>query len=64
MWCDGEREAQLSRVRAGHVTDDDIAAMVVAYTPATPAPPVADDAPVVIDLTDRAEVYPTRRRPA
>jgi len=49
VWCDGEAEP--SRVRAGWVSDDDIAAMVAAYTPGTPAP--ADEGPVVIDLTDK-----------
>ncbi len=36
VWCDGEPEP--ARVRAGFVTDDDIAAMVAAYTPGTPPP--------------------------
>jgi S-DNA-T family DNA segregation ATPase FtsK/SpoIIIE len=51
--CDGEQEP--ARVRAGWVSDDDIAAMVAAYTPGTPAPtPDHDDGdPVVIDLTDK-----------
>ena len=48
VWCDGEQEP--ARVRAGWVSDDDIAAMVQAYTPGTPAP---DDGLVVIDLTDK-----------
>ena len=47
VWCDGEAEP--SRVRAGWVSDDDIAAMVAAYAPGTPA---TDDGLVVIDLTD------------
>jgi S-DNA-T family DNA segregation ATPase FtsK/SpoIIIE len=34
VWCDGEPEPV--RVRAGWVTDDDIAAFVAAYTPGTP----------------------------
>jgi S-DNA-T family DNA segregation ATPase FtsK/SpoIIIE len=51
VWCDGEPEP--SRVRAGWVSDDDIAVMVAAYTPGTPAP-ADDDGPVVIDLTDKA----------
>jgi DNA segregation ATPase FtsK/SpoIIIE, S-DNA-T family len=51
VWCDGENEP--ARVRAAWVTDPDIAAMVATYAPGTP-PPVEDDAPVVIDLTDRA----------
>jgi S-DNA-T family DNA segregation ATPase FtsK/SpoIIIE len=59
VWCDGENEP--ARVRAGWVTDDDIAAMVAAYTPgaSAPRPAVEDDRPVVIDLTDR----PKDRRP-
>jgi DNA segregation ATPase FtsK/SpoIIIE, S-DNA-T family len=48
VWCDGEQEP----VRAGWVSDDDIAAMVQAYTPGTTAPD--DDGLVVIDLTDKA----------
>jgi DNA segregation ATPase FtsK/SpoIIIE, S-DNA-T family len=56
VWCDGENEP--ARVRAGWVTDTDIAAMVAAYTPGTPPPATADDSDgegqVVIDLTDRA----------
>jgi S-DNA-T family DNA segregation ATPase FtsK/SpoIIIE len=52
VWCDGENEP--ARVRAAWVTDADIAAMVTAYYPGTSARPVEDDAPVVIDLTDRA----------
>jgi S-DNA-T family DNA segregation ATPase FtsK/SpoIIIE len=35
VWCDGEPEPV--RVRAGWVSDDDIAAMVAAYTPGTSA---------------------------
>ena len=50
VWCDGEPEP--ARVRAGWVSDEDIAAMVAAFTPGTPAPAV-DDGPVVIDLTDK-----------
>jgi S-DNA-T family DNA segregation ATPase FtsK/SpoIIIE len=47
VWCDGEPEP--ARVRAGWVSDDDIAAAVGAYNPGgTPAA----DAPVIIDLTD------------
>jgi len=49
VWCDGENEP--SRVRAGWVTDDDIAAMVAAYTPGPPVP-APDGGQVVIDLTD------------
>jgi len=51
VWCDGEQEP--ARVRAGWVSDDDIAAMVSAYTPGTPAPENDGDL-VVIDLTDKA----------
>jgi len=50
VWCDGEAEP--ARVRAGWVSDDDIAAMVAAYTPGTPGSDEDGD-PVVIDLTDR-----------
>jgi S-DNA-T family DNA segregation ATPase FtsK/SpoIIIE len=51
VWCDGESEP--TRVRAGWVTDDDIAAMVAAYTAGTPTTASApDDGQVVIDLTD------------
>jgi S-DNA-T family DNA segregation ATPase FtsK/SpoIIIE len=50
VWCDGEQEP--ARVRAGWVSDDDITAMVQAYTPGTPAPDDHDD-PVIIDLTDK-----------
>jgi S-DNA-T family DNA segregation ATPase FtsK/SpoIIIE len=46
VWCDGENEP--TRVRAGWVSDNDIAAMVAAYTPTS----ARDD--VVIDLTDAA----------
>jgi S-DNA-T family DNA segregation ATPase FtsK/SpoIIIE len=49
VWCDGEPEP--ARVRAGWVSDDDITAMVAAYTPGTDTP--ADDGPLVIDLTDK-----------
>jgi S-DNA-T family DNA segregation ATPase FtsK/SpoIIIE len=49
VWCDGENEP--TRVRAGWVTDDDIAAVVAAYTPAAPAPDHGGQ--VVVDLTDR-----------
>ncbi|MGH9260517.1 MAG: FtsK/SpoIIIE domain-containing protein, partial [Acidimicrobiales bacterium] len=53
VWSEGNHEPV--RVRAGWVTDTDIAAMVAAYTPRTPRPPAVDgDGPVVIDLTDRA----------
>jgi S-DNA-T family DNA segregation ATPase FtsK/SpoIIIE len=53
VWC--EDEAQLSRVRAAYITDDDIAAMVAAYTPRTPTPAgPEDDDLAVIDLTDHA----------
>jgi S-DNA-T family DNA segregation ATPase FtsK/SpoIIIE len=48
VWCDGDNEP--TRVRAGWVTDSDIAAMVVAYDPRAPG---ADDE-VVIDLTEGA----------
>jgi DNA segregation ATPase FtsK/SpoIIIE, S-DNA-T family len=51
VWCDGENEP--ARVRAAWITDQDIAAMVAAYTPGTPAPDAEDDGQVVIDLTDR-----------
>jgi len=50
VWCDGEQEP--ARVRAGWVSDEDIAAMVDAYTPGTPTTIPTDDEPVVIDLTD------------
>ncbi len=60
VWCDGENEP--ARVRASYVTDDDIAAMVQAYTPGTPAD-VEDGAGagegeglVVIDLTGQMGV--------
>jgi S-DNA-T family DNA segregation ATPase FtsK/SpoIIIE len=36
VWCDGEPEPV--RVRAGWVTDSDIAELVAAYTPGTPSP--------------------------
>jgi hypothetical protein len=49
VWCDGEPEP--SRVRASWVSDNDIAAMVAAYTPIHPE----DDGQAVIDLTDQAE---------
>jgi S-DNA-T family DNA segregation ATPase FtsK/SpoIIIE len=49
VWCDGEQEP--SKVRAGWVSDEDIAAMVAAYTPGSPTPS-GDDGLVVIDLTD------------
>jgi DNA segregation ATPase FtsK/SpoIIIE, S-DNA-T family len=45
VWCDGENEP--TRVRAGWVSDDDIAAMVAAYRPGG----VEDD--VVVDLSER-----------
>ncbi len=56
VWCDGENEP--TRVRAGWVSDDDIAAMVAAYRPDQPPDPVIHRAAhiegdVVIDLTDR-----------
>jgi S-DNA-T family DNA segregation ATPase FtsK/SpoIIIE len=54
VWCDGEAEP--SRVRAGWVSDDDIAAMVAAYAPGTPD---GDDGLTVIDLTDNK----SRRQP-
>jgi S-DNA-T family DNA segregation ATPase FtsK/SpoIIIE len=50
VWCDGENEP--TRVRAGWVTDTDIAAMVAAYAPGVPGTVPEDQ--VVIDLTDRA----------
>jgi S-DNA-T family DNA segregation ATPase FtsK/SpoIIIE len=50
VWCDGDNEPV--RVRAGWVTDDDISAMVAAYTPGTSAP-ASDDAAVGIDLTEQ-----------
>jgi S-DNA-T family DNA segregation ATPase FtsK/SpoIIIE len=49
VWCDGETEP--TRVRAGWVSDDDIAAMVAAYAP--PGLDGAHEDQVVIDLTDR-----------
>jgi DNA segregation ATPase FtsK/SpoIIIE, S-DNA-T family len=53
VWCDGENEP--ARVRAGWVTDTDIAAMVDAYAPGAGGPRVEDlDGQVVIDLTDPA----------
>jgi DNA segregation ATPase FtsK/SpoIIIE, S-DNA-T family len=53
VWCDGEPEP--ARVRAGWVTDADIAAMVAAYAPGTPAgTTVESDGLMVIDLTDKA----------
>jgi hypothetical protein len=42
VWCDGENEP--TRVRAGWVTDTDIAAMVAVYR--------LDGGQVVVDLTD------------
>jgi S-DNA-T family DNA segregation ATPase FtsK/SpoIIIE len=48
VWCDGEAEP--SRVRAGWVSDGDIAAMVAAYAPVHRA----DDGQAVIDLSDQA----------
>ncbi|MGH9005031.1 MAG: FtsK/SpoIIIE domain-containing protein, partial [Acidimicrobiia bacterium] len=50
VWCDGEQEP--ARVRAGWVSDEDIAAMVAACTPDSPTP-TDNDGPVVIDLTDK-----------
>jgi hypothetical protein len=50
VWCDGEPEP--TRVRAGWVSDADIAAMVQSYTPSTTAP-APECVPMVIDLTDR-----------
>jgi S-DNA-T family DNA segregation ATPase FtsK/SpoIIIE len=52
VWCDGEPEP--SRVRASWISDNDIAAMVAAYTPVHPT----DDDQPVIDLTDQAERLP------
>jgi DNA segregation ATPase FtsK/SpoIIIE, S-DNA-T family len=49
VWCDGDNEP--TRIRAGWVTDDDIAAMAATYTPGTTAP-ASDDGHMVIDLTD------------
>jgi S-DNA-T family DNA segregation ATPase FtsK/SpoIIIE len=55
VWCDGQAEAQLIRVRAAYVSDDDIAAMVAAYARGIGGPRADEvDGPVVIDLTDRA----------
>jgi S-DNA-T family DNA segregation ATPase FtsK/SpoIIIE len=54
VWCDGEQ--QPTRVRAGWVSDDDIAATVAAYTPGTPPP--ADEPTTVIDLTDKTRQEP------
>ena len=51
VWCDGDNEPV--RVRAGWVNDDDIAAMVNAYSSVTPVP-ADDQAPGVIDLRDKA----------
>jgi S-DNA-T family DNA segregation ATPase FtsK/SpoIIIE len=48
VWCDGENEP--TRVRAGWVTDADIAATVTAYAPGARG----SDDQVVIDLADRA----------
>jgi DNA segregation ATPase FtsK/SpoIIIE, S-DNA-T family len=59
VWCDGQAEP--TRVRAAWVTDDDIAAMVQAYTPGTPAPATEGD-PVVIDLTDKTRDRQGRER--
>jgi DNA segregation ATPase FtsK/SpoIIIE, S-DNA-T family len=56
VWCDGEAEPV--RVRAGWVTDDDIAAMVTAYTPGTPPPATGDHGQVVIDLTEPKDRQP------
>jgi DNA segregation ATPase FtsK/SpoIIIE-like protein len=50
--CDGEPEP--ARVRAGHVSDDDIAAMVAAYTPGTP-PPAEKGSPAAVELRDESE---------
>jgi DNA segregation ATPase FtsK/SpoIIIE, S-DNA-T family len=50
VWCDGENEP--SRVRAAWVTDTDIAAMVAAHRPGTPATDA--EGQVVIDLTNPA----------
>jgi hypothetical protein len=52
VWCDGEPEP--TRVRAGWVSDHDIAAMVATYRPGTSTPSSNGDGPVVIDLTDKA----------
>jgi hypothetical protein len=57
VWCDGEPEP--TRVRAGWVSDTDIAAMVAAFTPGTPTP--VEDGPVVIDVTDKTR-DPQRER--
>jgi DNA segregation ATPase FtsK/SpoIIIE, S-DNA-T family len=58
VWCDGEPEP--SRVRAGWVSDADIAQMVVAYRPGGPG--AAGDDEVVIDLTDHARQRHERER--
>jgi S-DNA-T family DNA segregation ATPase FtsK/SpoIIIE len=50
VWCDGEPEP--ARVRAGWVSDEEIAAMVEAYTPGSPPP--SDEPVAVIDLTHKA----------
>jgi S-DNA-T family DNA segregation ATPase FtsK/SpoIIIE len=52
VWCDGENEPV--RVRAGWVSDEDIAAIVAAYSSGASEPDADDDAQVVIDLTDKA----------
>jgi S-DNA-T family DNA segregation ATPase FtsK/SpoIIIE len=53
VWCDGENEP--TRVRASWVSDEDIAAMVDAYTPGSPASPLLDTegGSGVVDLTDK-----------
>jgi S-DNA-T family DNA segregation ATPase FtsK/SpoIIIE len=53
VWCDGENEP--ARVRAGWVTDDDIAVMVDAYAPGVGGSRVEDlDGRAVIDGTNAA----------
>jgi S-DNA-T family DNA segregation ATPase FtsK/SpoIIIE len=59
VWCDGEPEP--ARVRAGWVSDTDIATMVQCYTPGTPAPANEGD-PVVIDLTEKTRDRQGRER--
>jgi S-DNA-T family DNA segregation ATPase FtsK/SpoIIIE len=54
VWCDGENEPV--RVRAGWVSDADIAAMVAAYSSGASEPDADDEAQVVIDLTDKARL--------
>jgi hypothetical protein len=53
VWCDGENEPV--RVRAGWVSDDDIAVIVTAYSSPPASQPEPDHhAQVVVDLTDKA----------